>query len=358
MKLVKRLLAVVLTLALVLSFAGCHKKNETAIKVDETEFSGAFYMCCLINADMEAKDKIDAEKAAEATEETAETTETTDYYAEKIDDLDYATWVESRAIKMCKLFVYYIEECKKAGIEITDADLSQYDQMSDYYWNYYGYSTLFEPNGVGFETYKKFNQMSVYEEKYFEYLYGKDGTTPVTDEEITESFNTQYAAIYSLSETVDTAEEGKEEEVKAKFESFKTRLQKGAKWEDIYTEYKGEPLTAQEGGASDPYVTIVGDDTTSYYNEIWETVNDMQIGEIEVVVDEHDSGTITLVKKVDQNSEPYFKEQLDSSIRYALKYDDFVEESQAVADGYDETVVKSAVKIFKVEKIKYPENAQ
>ena len=65
MKTLKKVLAMCLVVILVLSFAGCHQKNEVAVKAGDDTFTSAFYMCALINADMAARTKIDEAKAAE-----------------------------------------------------------------------------------------------------------------------------------------------------------------------------------------------------------------------------------------------------------------------------------------------------
>ena len=80
MKNFKRIIAMALVLLMVLSFAGCHKKGEIAVTVGEVEFTSAYYMCALVNADSEAKSKVYEELDEE--EQSAEI----DFYSKKIDD--------------------------------------------------------------------------------------------------------------------------------------------------------------------------------------------------------------------------------------------------------------------------------
>ena len=57
MRNIKRIIALALGLLMALSFAGCHKKNEIAVTIGDVEFTSAYYMCALVNADSEAKGK-------------------------------------------------------------------------------------------------------------------------------------------------------------------------------------------------------------------------------------------------------------------------------------------------------------
>ena len=79
MKNFKRIIALALVFLMAVSFVGCHKKNEIAVTVGDVEFTSAYYMCALINADSEAKTKVQEELSED---EQSSTTEI-DYYSKK-----------------------------------------------------------------------------------------------------------------------------------------------------------------------------------------------------------------------------------------------------------------------------------
>ena len=58
MKNIKRIFAALLCMAISLSFAGCHKKDEIAVSVKDVEFTSAYYMCALINAYSEGQSEV------------------------------------------------------------------------------------------------------------------------------------------------------------------------------------------------------------------------------------------------------------------------------------------------------------
>ena len=61
MKNVKRVFALALVLVMALTVAACHQKDEVAVKIGDVEFTSAYYMCALINADSEAESKVQEE---------------------------------------------------------------------------------------------------------------------------------------------------------------------------------------------------------------------------------------------------------------------------------------------------------
>ena len=159
MKSLKRILALLLTLCLLMSFAACHKKGEIALDVDGIKFTSAYYMCALMNADNEAKNKVyekltDAEKATEV-----------DYYSKKIDGKKYTDWVKDTAIENLKQIAAYKLLCKENKLEIDKETLNSIQQNAQYYWSSYGYASYFEPNGVSFGTYNDFMVDAQYSER-------------------------------------------------------------------------------------------------------------------------------------------------------------------------------------------------
>ena len=58
MKLLKKIAALLSTVAILLTFVGCHKKDEIAVTVNDVEFTSAYYMCAFIDADSQAQQKV------------------------------------------------------------------------------------------------------------------------------------------------------------------------------------------------------------------------------------------------------------------------------------------------------------
>ena len=64
MNTLKRVAALLVVAIMILSLAACHPKDETALSIGDVKITSALYMSALMNADGEARTKVD-EKLAE-----------------------------------------------------------------------------------------------------------------------------------------------------------------------------------------------------------------------------------------------------------------------------------------------------
>ena len=91
MNILKKIFAAVLVLALAVSFCGCHKKGEVAIKVGDESFTTAYYLCAILEADMDARQQIDNKAQSD---DSIDTTKEGYYYSQKIDGKKFVTYVK------------------------------------------------------------------------------------------------------------------------------------------------------------------------------------------------------------------------------------------------------------------------
>ncbi len=371
MKIVKQLLAVLLSVAMLASFAACHPKDEIAVTAGDVEFTSAYYMCALINAKMQAKSKVDeqlSEKKEDSEDADAESTdEETDYYAQKIEDKSFVEWVEDTAMDYLKKMAVYKTFCKKYDLTIAEEDAANVESYASYYWSY-GYSNYFEPNGVSQKTYTEYMKDSYYSNLYFDYLYGKDGEKAISDNEIAAKIKSDFVIADTL-EASFSSEEGEEavdtDAVKKKFEEYAAALKKGEKtFEEVYKDYKGktkaeeaaenEQSTEKDDSptAKDAYATVFGPEDTTYTSTNYETVKAMKIGEAKTVAT--DSG-VTLLLKQDITKDDYYQTTLDETVRHLIADDDYDKLIEEAVKELKVSVNSYAVKQFKVKKIKEPE---
>ena len=360
MKSFKRLIALTLALLMVLSFAGCHKKNEVAVTIGDVEFTSAYYMCALINADSEAKSKI----YEELTEE--EQQQEIDYYSKKIDDKDFVTWVEEKAIENLKTIAAYKILCKESKVEPKEEDIQNAEMYASYYWSSYGYSAYFEPNGVSQATYTQHMKDTYYAETYFEHLYGKEGEKAIADETVKtkmlENFIT--ANILSGSYTSEMTDDDKTA-LKTKFDNYANALKDGSKtFKDVYNEYnevteEAEEETTEDSEESeeskpkDEYASIIGAEDTGYDAAYYESVKKMATGDIQVIELEDESGIILAVKQ-DISADPYYLETLDMTVRHLIADEEYEKYIADYAKELKADINKYAVGQFKVKKIIEP----
>ncbi len=377
MKTLKKVLAICLAALLVLSFAGCHQKNEVAVKSGDETFTSAFYMCALINADMAARTKVDeAKEAQQTTSSTSSTTsETTDYSAETIDGKSFEEYVKETALNTLKRFVYVKKMCDDNKLTISEQEINNTNTMTEYYWNYYGYAYLFEVNGVSLDTYKKYCLYSLYEQTYFDSLYGEDGEKAVSETEIKDFLYSNYVIANILSTDVSSKTDSEKALVQTEFEKYKTRLENGESFEKIYKEHneiKEDTTTSSTTSTTssatssttsstgdkalspkDSYAQVVGNEETSYSSKQYETIKAMKTGEVKFVKDD-ESGYYYLFVKGDITADPYYLEGQKEAVINDMKFDEFDAAVEAEAAKVDLETVAFAINQFKVKKIKYP----
>lgn len=389
MKNLKRMLAAALVLAMALTAAACHPKDEIAVTVGDVEFTSAYYMCALINADSEAKSRVQEELSDD------ESTTDIDYYSKKIDDKDYVTWVEDTAMDYLKKIAAYKTLCKENELELDKEEAENAEYYASYYWSSYGYSSYFEPNGVGEKTYTQYMKDSYYSELYFEHIYGEGGEKEIAADEVKDTMYKNFIIADMLQASFSGLEDDEITETKEQFEKYMEELKAGTKtFEEVYNDYNdideeedtdtssgssstasssessstestSSDATSSEGTASDSeeeeeelepldsYASILGAEDTVYESEHFDTVNKMATNEIKIIELDDDAGIILVVKK-DIKADPYYLENLDSTARHLIADEEYEANIEKYADELELTVNDYAVNQFKVKKIKEP----
>ncbi len=356
MKSIKRIAALMLVLVMSLTVIGCHKKDEIAVTVKDVKFTSAYYMCALINADMEAQ-SIVYEGLTDAEKQKTDI----DYYSKKVEDTDYVTWVENKAVDNLKEIAAYKLLCKENKVELKEEDIKNAESMAEYYWSY-GYSTYFEPNGVSLNTYKAYLTDALYSEEYFKFLYGEEGEKAVSKEDVKTKIydNFVIANVLSASYEENATDESKKA-LKAKFEDYAKQLNDGKKtFEEIYklqnpsTEETAETEeTTDEPTPKDKYAQIIGSKDTSYNADFYDTVKAMKTGEVKVEEDSSASGVYLYVKQ-DIKADDYYLTTLDMDARHLTSDEAYEKLIEDYAKKLDTDISKYATGQFKVKKIVYP----
>lgn len=362
MKNKKRILALMLIMATVLSFSGCHKKGEIAVTVGDVEFTSAYYMCALVNADTEAKNKVYEGLSDEEKQSTD-----IDYYSKKIDDKEYVKWVEDTAIENLKNIAAYKILCKENEIELDEEIASQADMYASYYWSSYGYSAYFEPNGVSQSTYTQYMKDTYYSERYFEFLYGAEGEKAIAADEVKTKLYENFI-IADLLQGSYTSEmtDAQKTELKTKFDGYAEALKNGTKtFKDVYNEYNNvteeeeteatdTEETEETPKPKDEYASVLGAEGTAYESEHYEAVKAMATGEIKVIELEEAAGLLLVVKQ-DIQADEYYLDTLDMSARHLIADEEYEKTIKDYVKELKAEINKYAVSQFKVKKIKEPE---
>lgn len=359
MNTLKRSFAIILCLLLTLTcLAGCHKKGEIAVTVGDVNFTSGYYACALVYADTEARTLVE-----EQLSEQGQTPQEIKYWDYKVEETDYVTWVENTAIKNLKKIAATKTLCAQVGVSTDAEDTSMAKTNVEYLWDTYGYSELMQENGVSKETFIQYMTDSYLADKYFEYLYGKEGTKAISDEELNKRLSENYVLVNIIEADFTSFSDENITETTAQFNSYKAMLESGTKtFEQIYLEYnklsaedhKHDEAAEGELAPKDAHATILGNDTTDYYSDNYGEAKKMAVGDIKILTYAEKKG-IALVVKKDIMADPYYIDFLDVNLRREIVGDTFENDIMAFADSLALDINTSSTKQFKVKKIHYPE---
>ncbi len=352
MNFLKKFSAVLLILAIIFSFAGCHKKGEIAVTVDGTEFTSGYYMCAFIFSDLEAQQLVN-EQADD------EDTEIVNYTKEKIEGKKYATWVKDNTIANLKTTALMKKLCKEADLTIDKDTLSSAEYTADFYWDSYGYSEIFGNNGVSKETFKQYMVDSYYTETYFNYIYGQEGQDEIPEDSLKQLMQEKYYLANILEISISGLDDATVLACQDDMKSYEDRLRnKKITFEEAYytiNEEEKETVTAEgENQPKDKLASIVGDSDSAYSSIYYSDLEEMEIGEVKYVDKVDDLKVAVLIKK-DISEDPYYFESLDTELRREIAGEKFEADMAKKALELKAEINDYAVNVFKVDKIVYPE---
>lgn len=207
---IKRLLAIFVAVLIILTTAAACNTNATWImKVDGEELPVGIYICYLMDADNEGKDKVDEDIAAQTTtsedaEDTTEaTTEEIDYYEHKIEKKDYVEWVKDTAVQKVKEHIVVKQKCEEYKIELDDEQMDNITSLWTTNATTDGktYGDFYEMNGISKDSFEEYLSVAYLKDELMKYYYGADGVEPISNEELTKNLTENYVTTYVLSQS-------------------------------------------------------------------------------------------------------------------------------------------------------------
>ncbi len=400
MNTIKKLVAVLLIAVIGVSFCGCHKPGEAAVKVGDVTFTSGYYMCAVLEADQEARSKVNS-----ALQEEGKDTENEEinYSKQKVDGKAYDKWVKDTAIDTLKKIAAFELKCKEADLKPDEKAVSELNRFINDFWDG-GFSTLYEVNGVGKDTFIKFcteysssvfnstyYQMMMsayqnggtmpdyaidstdYETLYFNHLYDKDGVKEVSDKELNEKILKENILVGKLSVPLTSQDESgnttnlSDAEVAKlvkQVQGYEKAIKSGKKnFDEVMHDYEGAKEEEKEEKAKDgpltEHATVIDENDANY-----ETASKMKNGEVTVIglnkgkVEEGATELVLLVR-LNLKKDFYYvdktREDQHTSLLHELKDEEFNTEIDTYIGTLKFEEVKSVTKQFKINKIEYPE---
>jgi len=178
----KKLFALVCALALIFSLAGCTISTpDTVGKIGDFEVTSGMYLLAqfgayqqaaqLAGSDQDATDvKAFLKETITTDSDSGETAVVKDYVAQKTQEtLETLAAVDARF--------------KELGGELTEEQITTADNYAQQMVDQYG--DTYTANGIGLETIKAYERLQVEHTLLLDMVYGTDGESPVSDDELT-----------------------------------------------------------------------------------------------------------------------------------------------------------------------------
>ena len=354
MKAFKRILAILLCVVMALSVTACGGDTSWIMKTEKTEITAGHYMYYLVGAYSNATYMVeDTEKSV---------------LSQTIDGVKAATWIENTAIDAAKFAIVVKEMFEAEGLELSADNQEYVTQMVNYYWAYFG-STVYEPNGVAYNTLLKAMSYDTMTSQLFEYLYGEGGSREISADDVKKGLTENYGKIKEIGISLagmsgEMRSEEVQADLKAKAEDYKKRIEAGEKIEDLMKEHYNVEVelaveetgsTAEEvtGGTTaddiDTEAVVVSSDNTNYSENEIKEILELENGEVAVLVEEE---YIRVVQKMDILEDDTYLKEYDMSIRITLKGEEFTEEIQNLANELEIEINEAGLKKYKPSKVK------
>lgn len=387
MKALKTISAVLLSVAVILSFTACHKKGETVMTVGETKIDSGLYLAFQYNAYNQFISDVGSDPDTSVPSNVSYSY--FNDFSHPEDGTPRLEWIEQKTKELCKEYGAVMKLCKDNNITLSVAEEDTADQYANAYWENQGVKILYEQSGVSYNTYKETMRYNFLYSKLFEFYYGKadeavprSGSKAVTDEEVAAGINdyavladhldNKLSATYDESGNSTAVTDEQREAAKAKLQGYADRINNGTSFETIRAEYAAETGTTDEDASatvpsSDNYTSIYtatakaytkNDSDLTNYNLFkgFKSTDGFEYGKAIVVEGETDD--FKLVILYDLSKDQYYCEKYHDAVISELKSDEFKDMLTSKADELGVKENSSLVKFYSPDKIDFDKARQ
>lgn len=390
----KKLLAVLLAAALLLTCSACTFGEDTriAMTIGDTDIPAGLYTLFMIDAQQEAisiineagsPDSSDSEDATEEATETTEATEARDYYSLQVENKDFSEWVQEKAVESCKKYVAVNNLFRELNLTLSEEDQQTLESSVDSYWEQQ--KDAFEKAGVSEQSFRLYTEYSLMQNAIFNAYYGEGGSREVPENDILTGLIDNFATVKALSAGKTDATTGEAyssdviSQLQALCDTCAQRLNNGEAFDEVEAYFNAqvtlittgeepttaaatEPATDASGSAAesttqgateyDADVIVVSRESIESGGETEKLISavfDSEVNKATVV--ELDSELYVLVRVGDISNNPYYVETYSNNVLQLLKSDEMNEEFDSLASALQETLNEKAIQRYPVDKL-------
>lgn len=185
----KRIIAAVLSSAMIFTCAGCTSGKNTAyaLTVDGYQVKAGVYIYYSYTALTEAKN------LAAKQDENLDVTDEEALKKVKIEGKDFLDYVKDKTTESCIDHVAVIKHFDELGLSLTDDEKKEINDYVESSWDSNG--DMFEGNGIGKDSLKEIMTSSYKSDAIFNAYYGEDGSENVTEDQLKEYYTENNARV-------------------------------------------------------------------------------------------------------------------------------------------------------------------
>lgn len=337
----KKVIAGLSAVVIAMSLAACGSDITWASKIDGKVISPGTYIYFVSQGYTDASSKL--------TEQEIEG----DVFDNKIDGQNAKDYIKDFASEKSKESVAILNEFDNLGLEFSDKKATDIEMSIESEWEQLG--DTYKKLGIAESSLNYIYTMYEKQSMIFDAYYAEGGIEEVSDEEILEKLSQDYAYIRAISvslkndEGEDLTDDEKAEKLE-KLEAYKTRIEDGEKFIDIYDEYnkelQGDSYTVSDEDLADEdrAKTVIDKNNQYLSSTLIDSIMSQENDTVEIIKVE---GAYLLVEKYDITQSESVKDNYTDTIIYSLKNDEFnqkieswaselsIEKNEAVYDKYD-----------------------
>ncbi len=285
--------------------------------------------------------------------ELTEDADTDNIWKNTLDGVDLHTWVQNKALENVRNYFAVEQKFDEMGLTMDEETLSQAQSLAQYQWSYY--QSSYEKNGVSEQSFTETIVNSYKNSMIFNAIYGEGGTQEVSDQELLDRFNEQYASIDRIyiplagedgnttQESIDAARE--------KAEGYQQRMENGESIADLAKEYANEQAVANgEETSDDPVNTssLISYETSGYSETFTEAVRNAEKGK-PIVIEDDANMCLVVVNEVTTDSDLFLTNR--SYLLSDLKGEEYENTVTEWGNALTVTFNDAAVKRYDIKKL-------
>lgn len=186
MKKFKRLAATATALTMVSALAGCGESTSTVVNIDGSDVRAGIFIFYTMSAYYEASNIIG--------QDGTDTTKVENIKNAHIDNIPAKEWIQNKAEDYCAEYMAITREFEKLDEVFTAEETSNINDMISYYTSDEA-GKFYAKNGIGEESIRDIIEISYKRQHVFDHYYGFEGEKGMSEEELKEYFNDNYARV-------------------------------------------------------------------------------------------------------------------------------------------------------------------